>query len=116
MFFFPIFFIFFSGLSLCGAGAGGFAVVILKRNQTRADLFTALTTFNSINRIRQNRIHNNGIVNQNDSKEDIPSFDNDLSIYSVVIDTKGISTQEFYIAESSAQSEFRKKLSDYLFL
>ena len=119
-----IIFIIFQGLSLCGAGAGGFAVVILKRNQNRADLFNALSTFTSTSkstsnsRSKRNERNEGNVVGNSDNKSSFNSFNNELSIYSVVIDTKGISTKEFNDSENSEDGANigRKDLIDYLFL
>ena len=120
-----IIFIIFQGLSLCGAGAGGFAVVILKRNQNRADLFNALSTFTSTSNSRSNlrskiseRNEGNDRSIMGNNNDNISSFNNELSIYSVVIDTKGISTKEFNDSEINDDGKVvgRKDLIDYLFL
>jgi len=59
-----------SGMSLCGAGAGGFAVVILKSTCTKDDLIKAVNEFNTINHIL-------------------------LTVHSVTVDNDGIKSKTF---------------------
>ena len=96
-------FLLFEGLSLCGAGAGGFAVVILKEKKNRADLFAKLNEFTS----QRTKIEGN-------------DFNKDLSISSIIIDTKGISTKEFHetqqLRDAVDDRIKSRKLADYLFL
>ena len=82
--------------------------MILKRNQNRADLFNALSTFTSTSNSRSNlrskiseRNEGNDRSIMGNNNDNISSFNNELSIYSVVIDTKGISTKEFNDSEKS---------------
>jgi galactokinase/mevalonate kinase-like predicted kinase len=75
------------GLSLCGAGAGGFAVVILKKENFKEDLSHLLSSFNS------NDINCN----------------NELTIHSVSIDTKGLSIDEYH------ENDEKVRITEYLF-
>jgi hypothetical protein len=73
------------GLSLCGAGAGGFAVAILRKEISREDLSHLLSCFNS-----------NDIYNE-------------LKIHSVSVDMKGLSIDEYH------DNDEKVKLTEYLF-
>lgn len=98
------------GLSLCGAGAGGFAAVILKRDKTRADLFSILNSFES-NASAESR---NAL-----NSEDNSSLKNiGLTISAVTVDRKGISTKEYRddVVQGSSSQTRRRKLADYLFM
>jgi galactokinase/mevalonate kinase-like predicted kinase len=75
------------GLSLCGAGAGGFAVVILKKENYREDLSHLLSSFNS----------------------DDVNCNNELKIHSVSIDTKGLSIDEYH------DNNEKVRITEYLF-
>ena len=103
------YFLTFQGLSLCGAGAGGFAAVILKRDRTRADLFSILNSFES-NASAESR-------NALNSEEHSSLQNIGLTISAVTVDRKGISTKEFRedVVQGSAPRR-RRKLSDYLFM
>ena len=107
-------------MSLCGAGAGGYAVVILKRGRVRSDLFTTLTSYqptsspsSSSNEKKSQTVNNDSAFNRNG-----------LNISSVSIDTKGITTKEHYENDdaSISTSTLRiphansRRLADYLFL
>jgi hypothetical protein len=98
------------GLSLCGAGAGGFAAVILKRDKTRADLFSILNSFQS-NASAESR-------NALNSAEHSSLKNIGLTISAVTVDRKGISTKEFRedVVQGSVPNARRRKLADYLFM
>jgi hypothetical protein len=64
------------GLSLCGAGAGGFAVAILKREFVQADLLSRVQTLNTS-----------------------ASAGDTLSVHSVCIDDEGIQSTTMRAAE-----------------
>ena len=114
---------------MCGAGAGGYAVVILKRGSVRSDLFTILTSFKPSNpppsccSSSKNNIETR-------SSYDSTFNNNGLTISTVTIDTKGISNKEYVenddtpssSSSSSSTSMSRiphantRRLADYLFL
>ena len=104
------------GLSLCGAGAGGFAVVLLKKNKTKNDLQKLLNEFlvkapdyqivwNNIN--LEDDEEENG---KEDSKNVQPTSDVDftLTLHTVNIDSEGLATSDY-------NNDFKQPLSDYLF-
>lgn len=68
-----------SGLSLCGAGAGGFATVILKRDVTESALRELIDAINEAN------------------GEDVAESEK-LSVYSVTVDWIGIQSEEVMMA------------------
>ena len=109
---------------MCGAGAGGYAVVILKRGSVRSDLFTILTSFKPSN-------PSSSSASAKSDSEARSSYDstfnnNGLTISTVTIDTKGISTKEFVenddtqASTSTSMSRIphanTRRLADYLFL
>lgn len=67
---------FAEGLSLCGAGAGGFAVIILKREASLADLEALVR-------------HLNGDISSQDS----------LSVHTIKVDRSGIKTSRYNDSE-----------------
>jgi fucokinase len=77
-----------AGLSLCGAGAGGFAVVILRRDKSRADLDAALRALPA--------------TLQRDASG--------LSVHTVKIDHDGVSTHAFPCGPASSEL-----VEEYLF-
>ena len=78
-------------------------MVILKEKKTRADLFAKLNEFASQGQK----------INENESCKD-------LSISSIIIDTKGISTKDYHELQQYKNADNDKiktrKLADYLFL
>lgn len=115
-------------MSLCGAGAGGYAVVILKRGSVRSDLFTILTSFqpsNTSSSSSSSSSSGNQALNY-----DSVFHNNGLNISSVSIDTKGITTKEFLDNDNASTSTSTltltlpsriphtntRRLADYLFL
>ena len=78
-------------------------MVILKETKTRADLFAKLNEF----------IFQGQKIEENESYKD-------LSISSIIIDTKGISTKDYHELQQHKNVDNDKikirKLADYLFL
>lgn len=95
-----------AGLSLCGAGAGGYAVVILRRDRTRKDLFNALNAFNPSD------------IGSLSAEDCSVLRSNGLTISSVTVDVKGIATKEFQDepVTGSSDDSVKGRLADYLFL
>jgi hypothetical protein len=113
------------GLSLCGAGAGGYAVVILKRGSVRSDLFTILTSFKPFSPPSSSSASSkNG--SEARSSYDSTFSNNGLTISTVTVDTKGISTKELVENDDTSTSTSTsmpriphantRRLADYLFL
>lgn len=113
---------------MCGAGAGGYAVVILKRGSVRSDLFTILTSFKPSNPPPSSSSASSKNDSESHSSYDSTFNNNGLTISTVTIDTKGISTKEFVenndtpISTLTSTSVSRiphaktRRLADYLFL
>lgn len=114
-------------MSLCGAGAGGYAVVILKRGSVRSDLFTILTSFQPSNTSSSSSSSSSSSGNQALNYDSV-FHNNGLNISSVSIDTKGITTKEFLDNDNASTSTSTltlpsriphtntRRLADYLFL
>lgn len=116
---------------MCGAGAGGYAVVILKRGSARSDLFTILTSFKPSTPPFSSFSSSSSSASFKNDSEARSSYDstfnnNGLTISTVTIDIKGISTKEFIeiddtpILTSTSMSRIphanTRRLADYLFL
>lgn len=84
--------------------------MILKRDKTRADLFSVLNSFESKSSAES--------INEMDPKEHSSLKNIGLTISSVTVDRKGISTKEFQegVVLYSLPHSQRRKLSDFLFM
>ena len=116
-------------MSLCGAGAGGYAVIILKRGSVRSDLFTILTSFQPSNTSSSPSSSSSSSSSGNQALNyDSVFHNNGLNISSVSIDTKGITTKEFLDNDNASTSTSTltlpsriphtntRRLADYLHL
>lgn len=89
-------------------------MVILKRNNSRADLFAILNEFTASKQLKMNKSSRQENEQQN---ERAFTSNNDLSINSVIIDTKGITTKEFNEVQEDKDDKYKvRKLAEYLFL
>ena len=90
------------GLSLCGAGAGGFGVVILRRDKQRQDLELSLRNYFRANAV-STKAESTSNDDQSSSSSSLRSSNDDISnelessltIHAVMIDPRGISTHSF---------------------
>lgn len=116
-------------MSLCGAGAGGYAVIILKRGSVRSDLFTILTSFQPSNTsaFPSSSSSSSSSTGSQALHYDSVFHNNGLNISSVSIDTKGITTKEFPDIDNASTSTSTsstariphtntRRLADYLYL
>ena len=88
------------GLSLCGAGAGGFGVVILRRGKQRQDLELCLRNYfhANANPIKGDDNQSSSTTSSSSSNDDDDvdqELESSMTIHTVMIDPRGISTQSF---------------------
>ena len=85
------------GLSLCGAGAGGFGVVILRRGKQRQDLELSLRNYFRANaNLIKGDDNQSSSTSSSSNDDDVEhELESSMTIHTVMIDPRGISTQSF---------------------
>lgn len=91
-----------AGLALCGAGAGGFAAVVLTRDHTLADLQSCVESINGV------------LLARNGASSDPTSHDDLLSAHTAEIDWHGIQSTVHCCVSRGGSNDEAVLLEDFL--